>query len=1013
MLSRLSSVFIHNRRKRLRRRQQNRFARFERLEDRRLLTAYDGSGGVIADNSTTNFTNDVPDSVSIGDVNVTLDVSHKRDQDLDVYLVAPDGTRVELFSDVGSNGDHFSGTTLDDEASGSVIDGSAPFSGTYRPEGSLSSFDGKDSAGVWTLEVTDDKKREAGTLNSWSLDITPQVPPTISYPDFSDTTGLSLVGEATITAENVLRLTPQITTKSGGAWYSTPQVATVGFETTFQFQVTSLGSDGFAFVLQDGGDTVLSGGGGSMGYDKLPNSLAIEFDTFSNFENPDPNNNHVSIHTNGTGPNGPSESFSLGVVTPTFDINDGSPHTAKVRYDGVGTLSLYLEDMGTPALEVSVDLSQLLDWDFGRAYVGFTAASGGSAQSQDILSWDYRVLADTTTTIAVGNAEVLEGDAGTTNLEFTVARQGDTSGVATVDWATSDGTATTDDNDYLAASGQVSFADGVTQQTVSITVNGDAVEEAHETLKVTLSNPSVGTIVDANGAGTILNDEASISIDDVSATEGDESIRFIDAFVTAGSGGLDNPGDLVLGPDGNLYVGSKLGDSILRYDAATGELLGTFVATGSGGLDGPQGLLLGPDGNLYVTSRLTDEVLRFNGTTGAFIDEFVTAGSDGLDDPVELALGADGNLYVSSRYTDEILRYDGTTGTALGAFTTAGSGGLNSPHDLVFGPDDNLYVASQATLSVLRYSGITGAFIDEFVTSGSGGLTDPVHMVFGPDGDLYVGSALNDSVLRYNGSTGAFIEDYVSAGSGGLDRPIGLLFDADGNLYVSSRDTDEVLRYGAASQAVFTVSLSAPSALPVTVDYNMADGTATVIDGDYNAFNGTITFAPGETTKTIVVSTIDDAVEEPDESFFVNLSAATGAVIQDAQGEATITDDDAVNNPNALYVYDIRFESKRHGKDWRAVFEIRNDSNADGLAGSDDSVRAGVTVTVNFAGQTFTGTTDANGIFRTSWLRNLGSGNHYANAVDLVLAGYFWAPLDLDDEDDSDGDGRPDDLLVL
>ena len=114
----------------------------------------------------------------------------------------------------------------------------------------------------------------------------------------------------------------------------------------------------------------------------------------------------------------------------------------------------------------------------------------------------------------------------------------------------------------------------------------------------------------------------------------------------------------------------------------------------------------------------------------------------------------------------------------------------------------------------------------------------------------------------------------------------------------------------------------------------------------------------------------------------------------------------------ALYVYDIRFESVR-GKDWRAVFEIRGDSDGDGVGEGTDSVAAGVQITVEFAGITYTGVTDSAGVFRTGWIKNLSSGTHYANVVDLVLAGYYWDPLStLNVEDDSDGDGLPDDLLM-
>ena len=76
-----------------------------------------------------------------------------------------------------------------------------------------------------------------------------------------------------------------------------------------------------------------------------------------------------------------------------------------------------------------------------------------------------------------------------------------------------------------------------------------------------------------------------------------------------------------------LLVGNVTTDQVLRYDGTTGAFLDAFVAAGSGGLDGPQGLVFGPDGALYVSSAATGQVLRYNGTTGAFLDAFVAAGS--------------------------------------------------------------------------------------------------------------------------------------------------------------------------------------------------------------------------------------------------------------------------------------------------------------------------------------------------------------------------------------------------
>jgi hypothetical protein len=89
----------------------------------------------------------------------------------------------------------------------------------------------------------------------------------------------------------------------------------------------------------------------------------------------------------------------------------------------------------------------------------------------------------------------------------------------------------------------------------------------------------------------------------------------------------------------------------------------------------------------------------------------------------------------------------------------------------------------------------------------------------------------------------------------------------------------------------FTVHLSNPSAVPVSVNYATADGTATA-GSDYTANSGTLTFAPGETSKTISISTIDDAIDEFDETFNVNLSNPNNAQFGDDQGEGTILDND-------------------------------------------------------------------------------------------------------------------------
>ena len=111
------------------------------------------------------------DDFTLTDVNVTINITHPWDGDLDIFLISPAGTQVELTSDNGSSGDNYTNTTFDDDATDPITSGSAPFTGTFSPEGSLASFNGEQSVGDWVLLVSDDGGEDIGTLDSWSINI--------------------------------------------------------------------------------------------------------------------------------------------------------------------------------------------------------------------------------------------------------------------------------------------------------------------------------------------------------------------------------------------------------------------------------------------------------------------------------------------------------------------------------------------------------------------------------------------------------------------------------------------------------------------------------------------------------------------------------------------------------------------------------------------------------------------------------------------------------------------------
>ena len=102
-------------------------------------------------------------------------------------------------------------------------------------------------------------------------------------------------------------------------------------------------------------------------------------------------------------------------------------------------------------------------------------------------------------------------------------------------------------------------------------------------------------------------------------------------LVNSYSGGLYfNEGMVV--DNGTLYVVSRGNNSILSYDASTGDFLGVLASYN--GLSDPIGMVLGPDGYLYVANFGGNDVLRFDPATGASPSEFVTWGSGGLSGPV-------------------------------------------------------------------------------------------------------------------------------------------------------------------------------------------------------------------------------------------------------------------------------------------------------------------------------------------------------------------------------------------
>ncbi len=127
----------------------------------------------IPDNNVTGVSSSivVADAGVISDVDVTFNITHAFDDDIDLTLTSPAG--VTLFLDVGSTGNDFIDTTIDDEAAMPIPDSAAaaPFTGSFQPLGgpALLALDGGPTNATYTLRAVDDKVNDLGQFESWSV----------------------------------------------------------------------------------------------------------------------------------------------------------------------------------------------------------------------------------------------------------------------------------------------------------------------------------------------------------------------------------------------------------------------------------------------------------------------------------------------------------------------------------------------------------------------------------------------------------------------------------------------------------------------------------------------------------------------------------------------------------------------------------------------------------------------------------------------------------------------------
>jgi ethanolamine utilization protein EutQ (cupin superfamily) len=443
---------------------------------------------------------------------------------------------------------------------------------------------------------------------------------------------------------------------------------------------------------------------------------------------------------------------------------------------------------------------------------------------------------DAVPSFAISDVTQNETGSGEAAFTFTVTKSGDTALSSSVEFTTQDDTATVADNDYVANTGILTFAAGDTTKTITVQVKGDAINEATETFTVHLSNPSGATISDADGTGTITNDDAqpTFTVANTTQNEGAGS-----ATVTVTKNGATAFTTTV-----HYATSDGSATAPADYAATAGDL--TFAPG---------------DSSMTFTVAITNDTV-FEGDENFNVT---------LSAPSNATLGTPSSATVTITENDPapVLQFSSGTynvgeagGTATITVTKIGSTAVN------------------ATVHYATSDGTATAPGD--YTSTSGDLT------FAPGNSsmTFTVPITNDTVFEGNENFGVTLSAPTNAT---LGTP------SSATVTIADNDSAPVFQFSSATYNVgeadgtvtITVTKTGPTAVNATVHYATSDGTATA-PADYTSTAGDLTFAPADTSTTFTVPISNDTVFEGNESFSVTLSAPTNSILG-ANNPATVT----------------------------------------------------------------------------------------------------------------------------
>ncbi len=553
------------------------------------------------------------------------------------------------------------------------------------------------------------------------------------------------------------------------------------------------------------------------------------------------------------------------------------------------------------------------------------------------------ISGDINPTISVNDVTVNE-TAGTAT--FTVSLSSASSQLITVNYSTTNGTATAGSDYTSKASTTLSFAAGVTSQTVTVAITNDTIYEGStgETFNVVLAGAVNATILDGTGVATIIDNdvvptvtaitsptvaEGTSLVYAVTLSSASSTVTTIPFTLGGGSAAVADYGTLTFN-NGVSIVGSDL---IIPANVTSFNVTLPTISDGSnesgetvpltiGGITGTGTI----SGTTIPTISVNDVTVNESAGTATFTVSLSSASTQAISVSYSTT---NGTAVAGSDYTAK-------TSTVLNfaAGETTKTVTVAIANDTVFegatGETFNVVLATPVNATILDGTGV-GTITDNDSAPTVTSVSSPT--VAEGTSLLYTVTLSNPSstattvAFTLGGGT-AIAADYGSATYSGGVTPSGtnLIIPAGVSSFtvslptISDADTvgetvpltvggvtgtgtiagadptisiNDISVNEAAGTATFTVSLSTATTKVGDVNYSTGGGTATS-GVDYGALASTkLTFAAGETSKTITVNIANDTAIEADETFNVTLATAVNATIADATGVATIVDNDS------------------------------------------------------------------------------------------------------------------------